>query len=168
MKKIKAYSLIEMLVVLAVFAVLAIVVTQTMSSSLRGSKKSESQGKVRENVEYAMNVIERNLRNSLLISCSSVINESTLSYTNNEGNFYFKMVCPSTTSGYIEWKTAGSKLTNSDVIIIDCGVNSSFTCHPNGINPDSVDVKISAKAANSEDALGSTYSSQTTIVLRNN
>ena len=37
---VRGFSLIEMLIVVAVFSILAVVATQSLSSSLRGSKKS--------------------------------------------------------------------------------------------------------------------------------
>lgn len=161
MKMKNAYSLIEMLVVIAVFSILAVIVTQTMANSLRGSNKSESLGKARENVEYAMNVIERNLRNASNLDCTpDADNYPKLLYSSIDGRSYFKI---NTTGGYIAWGNDTSRITNTDVV-----VSGTFTCSSNDPTvPDSVEINISARASGDADPLGSTYTSQTTIVLRN-
>lgn len=58
----KGYSVIEILVVIGVFAVLAVVATQSVSLSLRSSKKSDSTMVVRNELDYAAGSIERNLQ----------------------------------------------------------------------------------------------------------
>ena len=66
----KGMSLLEILVVVAIFSILGVIVTRSVLLTLRGSKKSESQVKVRENVNYALAVIERQLRNAdSIVTC---------------------------------------------------------------------------------------------------
>ena len=81
----KGFSLIEMLIVVAVFSILAVVATQSLSSSLRGSKKSESQVIVRENVDFALSTMERLLRNADSLNCASS-DANTLVYIDEYGN----------------------------------------------------------------------------------
>ena len=61
-KTLKGMSLLEILIVVAVFSILGVIVTRSVLLTLRGSKKSESQVKVRENVSFSLGVIERQLR----------------------------------------------------------------------------------------------------------
>lgn len=58
------YSLIELLVVIVIFAILAVVGTQIVTVSVRNSNKSESLTEVRENVDYIFNVVSRELQNA--------------------------------------------------------------------------------------------------------
>lgn len=81
----KGLSLLEILVVITIFSVLGILVSQSVILTVRGTKKSESLVSVRENVNYAMGVIERQVRNSDKIVCEEST-ETNLSYVDQEGN----------------------------------------------------------------------------------
>ena len=63
-KNIKGYSLVEILVVIVLFSVLAVIATQTLFLSFRGSRKSGNVVLVRNNVDHATGVMERHLRNA--------------------------------------------------------------------------------------------------------
>src|SRR3989304_2065390 len=71
------FSMIEILVVILVFATLAVLATDSLLLSLRGSRKSESTVSVRENLNYALSIIERQLHNAESVSCPS---STTISY----------------------------------------------------------------------------------------
>jgi len=60
----RGFSLIEMLVVVGVFAILGVVVAQTTVTSLRSSRKSDTTVTIRENLELATATIDRKLRNA--------------------------------------------------------------------------------------------------------
>lgn len=62
------YSLIEILIVIGIFAVLSVVSTQAVLLSLRGAKKSESIVNVKEELDYASDIISRQLQSALTIS----------------------------------------------------------------------------------------------------
>lgn len=64
LKIFSAYSLVEILVVLGIFSILSIVATQSIFLVLRGSKKSESVVNVKQELDYAADIIERQLQNS--------------------------------------------------------------------------------------------------------
>src|SRR5258706_12974663 len=81
---LRGFSLIEMLVVMFVFSILAIVVVQTLAITLRGSKESESQVQARENIQYAISVMDRTVRNARRLTCSGAT--ATLSYIDEYGN----------------------------------------------------------------------------------
>ena len=63
-KRIQGFSLLEILVVIAVFSILAILTTQAVLLTLKGSKKSESLTKVRGSIDYSLAIIERSIRNA--------------------------------------------------------------------------------------------------------
>jgi prepilin-type N-terminal cleavage/methylation domain-containing protein len=48
----KGLSLIEILVVVAIFAILGIIVSSALVLTIQGTKKSESLVRVRENINY--------------------------------------------------------------------------------------------------------------------
>jgi len=64
-------SLIEILIVITIFAVIGILSTRSVFLTLRGAKKSDSLVRVRENVNNALSVIERQIRNSEKVTCPS-------------------------------------------------------------------------------------------------
>lgn len=82
--KEKGFTLIEMLVVIALFAGLAVLVGSMVGSSMKGTKKSESVMKVRAELENAVSILERSLREA---KKDSVIcnGNSTVSFTDQNG-----------------------------------------------------------------------------------
>jgi prepilin-type N-terminal cleavage/methylation domain-containing protein len=150
------FTLIEMLMVLFIFAIVGVLVTQSLVLSLRGSKKSESLGVVRENVDYAMNVMERRLRSADSLDCSV---PNVLTFTDSDGTFTF-----SCSGGAILIDV--DRLT-SDEISIDCGLGIFSNCIEGGDTPDSIEINITAMAVDGVGAEGAQYSSSTKILLRN-
>ncbi len=78
-------SLIEILVVVSIFAILGIIITRSVILTLQGSKKSESLIRVRENLDYAKSVIERQIRNADNAECPNP-DTTLLNYTDQFGN----------------------------------------------------------------------------------
>src|SRR3990167_11388670 len=80
-KKIeKGFTLIEILVVITIFSVLTILVTQTIIFSLRSTKKSESLNQARQNLDYAAQIVERHIRNADRIETCSGSPVTSISY----------------------------------------------------------------------------------------
>jgi len=101
------FSVMEMLVVVFVFAILGVISTQILALSLRSSQKSASIGEVRANVNYAVDVMERLLRNASeldVLTCNS----SSIQYINEQGE-----------SCYFECKDVGSE----SYIVSGCGTD---------------------------------------------
>lgn len=150
-------SLIEILIVIGIFAVLGILSTRAVLLSLQGSKKGDSQIKVRENLDYAISIIERNLRNAgSITSCAS----SSVSYRDSWG------VSSSFSCGgsYVASGSANLRLTSDEIKIIAC----SFTCTAgSGSTPPKVAIDIQAVDAASQGSKeGATVSISTEINLR--
>jgi prepilin-type N-terminal cleavage/methylation domain-containing protein len=162
------FSLIEILVVLFVFSILIVVVTQTLAISLRGSRKSESVGNTRTNVQYAVNVMDRLLRNARSLSCpTSTI--SKLNYVDEHGNAaYFECVTVSGKS-YIASNSASQRLTSDTVTITNCSdaTKPVFRCTQGAGVPDAVDIFINGTDANVSGIEGSSVPISTKILLRN-
>lgn len=66
------FSLIEILVVISIFAVIGILTTRSIFITLRSARKSDSLVRVRENVNYAMGIIERQIRTAESVNCANV------------------------------------------------------------------------------------------------
>lgn len=156
------FSLIEMLVVVAVFSLLAVITTQALIITLRGSKKSEANAKVRENVSYALSVMERQIRNSTgITSCTT----SAIDFKDQSSigaSFSCVSVSPSTI-GYVASGSAQLRLTSDDVDVTDC----SFTCTAGTSTvPPAVTILISAKDSNPQSAETGSITSTTKVMLR--
>lgn len=157
-KSIKGVSLIELLVVLAVFSMLAILSTRAILLSLRGSKKSESLATVRENIDFSFAVMERNLRGAQDATCPS---STRVDYIDGEGqSVYFS--CESVgTDGYIS--SASARLTNTKIEITSC----EFTCDPGDPNvPPSVTMSVSGKDSAIQGVEAGNVSISTQVFLR--
>lgn len=164
------FSLVEMLVVVAIFSVLAVISTQALSESLRGTNKSENLANVRDNVDYTISVIERYLRNAQDVACSNTpggqATGSVLNFTDEDGevtNFSCQDVAGET---YIAIGTGNMRLTNPSVTIVNCGTVFSCVEETQGL-ADKVTIQITARDESGSDALGAETTSGTTIILRN-
>lgn len=162
------FSLIELLVVLFVFSILAVVVAQALTLTLRGSRKSETVTQSRENIQYAVNVMDRLLRNARDLTCPLAIDgvaRSRVDYTDEDGNAAYFACITSGGNSYIESNSIGARLTANTVTITNC--NAVFTCKSGTGVPDSVDVSITAADSNAAGAEGASITASTKIFLRN-
>lgn len=165
----KGLSLVEILVVISVFAIIGILSTRSIFLTLRGAKKSDSLVRVRENVNYAMDVIERHIRNAQGIeSLCNGLPSSSFSYIAQEGivtNFSCEDL-GSQTDGYIA--SGGARLTSPDIDITSC----SFTCTQLDPNdppnyPPTIRVSITAEDTISTSIEKGVVTSETEIISRN-
>ena len=156
-KSITGFSLIEILVVVAIFAVLGVLSTRSIFLTVRSSKKSDSLVRVRESVNYSLAILERQIRNAQSVDCAGS-SSTNLVYTALEGEATF-FSCAGT---YIA--SGSARLTSTDVTITNC----SFTCNQTDSNtPPSVKLVISAEDAISTSVEKGQVSVQTEIVARN-
>ncbi len=157
-------SLIEILVVVAIFAILGIIVTRSVVLSIGGSKKSESLVKVRENLNYSLGIIERQIRNAdSLVSACPNSDTSLINYKDQSGNAAsFSCVGMGGSDPYI---ASGSARLSSDVIKI---TSCSFICTPaTSVNPALVTISLEAQDAEATGVQQSKVTTTTRIYLRN-
>lgn len=165
-KNSNGMSLIEILVVVAIFAILGIIVTRAIILTVGGSRKSESLIKVRENLDYASSVIERQIRNANSITnCAGQSSTpGTLNYVDQDGNpSSFSCVnVGGSSNGYVA--SGSAQLTNSAINVISC----SFSCSVGtSANPDVVGYTIEANDSTAVGTQNSTVTISNTISLRN-
>ncbi len=128
-------SLIEILIVISIFAAIGLLSTRSIFLTLRGARKSESQVKVRENLNFALAIVERQIRNAEKLTCTA--STTLLTYTAIEG-VQSTFLC--FTSGSDIYLASGSgRLTSSEVTLTTC----SITCTQATINkPPTVKISL--------------------------
>lgn len=141
--KISGFSLIEMLIVIVVFAILAYFITQSTLQTFVGTRKADAQSQIRDNLNYAAESVERNLRNARAITFPSPCSGTTdhinyIDINNNAGSFSCNL-----TSGYLASGSATTRLTSDDILITSC----SFTCTQQSLKPPVVDLSLVGEAA---------------------
>jgi prepilin-type N-terminal cleavage/methylation domain-containing protein len=159
----KGMSLLEVLVVITIFAVLGVLITQSIVLTLQGSQKSESMVRARENLDYSLNIIERQIRNANTIASCPNPDTSVISYLDQGGNpASFSCVNTGSDGSYIA--SGSARLTSSAVKIVEC----SFTCSLGGeSNPSVVKVELTVKDASASGIRSANVSASTQIYLRN-
>ncbi len=156
-------SLLEILVVITIFSILGVVVTRSVLLTIQGSKKTESLVKVRENVDFAMTVIERQIRNADSITACPLSDPDIFSYSDSTGKTTtFSCVNIAGADGYIA--SGSGRLTNDTIKLTAC----SFSCTPGtSNNPSSVSVIVTAEDKSTVTGATSSFSTTNTIYLRN-
>jgi len=152
----RGFSMIEILVVILVFATLAVLSTESLLLSLRGSKRSEASVDVRENLNYALSIMERQLHNAESItSCTP-----NSIYYKDENSLDANFICD-LVGGSIAWSSA--QLTSSEVRVTSC----SFSCSLGvpGV-PASVNISISGQDADATGFEQQQVTTNTQIMLR--
>lgn len=156
-------SLIEILVVVTIFAIMGIVITRAVILTIGGGKKSESLVRVRENLNYAIGIIERQIRNANGISVCPNPDNYIIDYTDQFGNpASFSCVNVGSANAFVA--SGSARLTSDGVVITAC----SFVCGmSSGDNPPSVTISLTAKDANSTGIQNSSAEASSQIFLRN-
>ncbi len=158
----KGLSLIEILVVITIFSMLGLLISSSLILTIRGARKSESLVKVRENLNYAVAVIERNVRNANSIYNCSGEPSSTISYFDQFGQLTSFSCLNDESVGYVASGSGNIRMTSDGVDVGSC----SFTC--NDSNPPSVIVSLEGRNANASGIETSVVSISSTVYLRNN
>lgn len=155
-------SLIEILIVIGIFAILGIITTNSVLLSLRGARKSESQQKVRENLNYTLSVIERNIRGAQSITACPNPDSLVLDYKSAD-NIDTSFSCLSMgVDGYVA--SGSARLTGNDVSITYC----SLDCSQGTVNnPPVVKILLEGTSKTATGAESITVPVQTEITLRN-
>jgi len=127
------FTLIEILVVVIIFATVGLLSTRAILLSVQGSKKGSSSVTVRENLNYSFSVIERLVRNAnKIISCIS--SPPTITYL-DEKDVSTTFTC--VTSGSDKYIASGSaRLTSSEVVITSCDIVCDLTSVPPSVTID--------------------------------
>lgn len=160
-KSLKGFSLLEAMVVLTVFSLLAIVATQSILSTLRLTNKSNSSTKVRGDIDYAMSIIERHLHSATEVSPCPLSDDKTIAYKDQLGEVATFSCVSSNEEGYIA--SGSARITSEIISITQC----SFTCvQGSGSAPPYVTVSLTARDSTKTGIESSNISTSTQIYLR--
>ncbi|KKS77645.1 MAG: hypothetical protein UV74_C0013G0166 [Candidatus Woesebacteria bacterium GW2011_GWB1_43_14] len=151
------YTLIEILVVVSIFAVVAALTTQSLMSSLRSTRKSEAIVDLRENLEFALSRAERSLRNAKSID---VCTANQIDFTNPDKSVSSVVCAPAAIDGTIQFD--GEVITSESVSVTNC----NFAClFPIG-DPPSASLSVTGSYELTEGAEGSSATAETLVQLR--
>ncbi len=160
----------EVLMAVGVFSLLAVLVTQTLAITLRSAKRSDSDSRVRTTLDYAISVMERQLRNANSITSTCEGSGTTLAkidYIDAYGTVaYFECIDDSgDDEKYVSSGsgTLSSRLTTPGVEILPC----SFICTSNNKTPDTIDINLTGKELKATGVEASQVTVQSKILLRN-
>ena len=160
-KGTKGISLLEILVVVAIFSILGIMATRSVLLTIRGTKRSDSLLSVRENLNYSLSVIERQIRSAQSVPECPNADTSVIEYIDQYGNPAAFSCVDTGPTGYIASDSA--RLTSENVSIVSC----SLSCvESQEGTPPSVVIEISAQDAINESVEKATVTSSTQIFLR--
>lgn len=159
----RGMSLLEVLVVITIFAVLGILVTESVILTLQGTKKSESIIRARENLDYSLSTIERQIRNANSVTPCPNPDTKIINYLDQNGTpSSFSCVNTGSAGSYIA--SGSAHLTGDAVAVVDC----SFACTADsGVNPDLITIDLTVKDASSSGIQSANVSASTEIYLRN-
>lgn len=165
----KGFSLIETLVVVALFSVIGIVVSQSTAISLTGSRKADASTLVRENLNNAASVMERHLRSARSVTCSTTPPETSISYKDENGNdsTFSCNVSPNCNSGtntYVSSGSASVRLTSSQEV---CITACEFRCNPStGALPPNIQIYLQGRSKNISGVEDTTIDIRTSVTVR--
>lgn len=156
-------SLVEILVVITIFAVLGVIVSASLVLTIQATKKSEAIMRVRENLNYSLGVMERNIRNASAISDCTNADTTKISFIDQEGTGgVFSCVNTGGSNSYISDGT--TRLTPDSVSVTSC----SFTCERDDLSkPALVLINITLKDASSSGITSASVSTESQVYLRN-
>jgi prepilin-type N-terminal cleavage/methylation domain-containing protein len=150
----KGFSLIEILVVLAVFSLLAIVSTEAILLTLKGTRKADTSIRVRENLGFAIASLERQIHNAQSASPCPNSDTSSINIEDQLGTLTAYTCTNVGPSGYVA--SGSARLTSDNISVTNC----SFTCTPATSSvPQSITIDLSARDST---ALGSENTQVTT------
>ncbi len=157
------FSLVEMLVATVIFAILAVVGTQIVAVSLRNTNKGEKVTEVRENVDYAFNVIARELRNAESINVATST-DTAIQYTDADG-IVSTIDCTGSSNGRL--RVNGAVITGGD-IVVDCNAAADvFTYQPaTATSPYSITITVTAYDVRRLGIDGAGQTTTTRIIVR--
>mgnify|MGYP001594650556 CR=1 FL=1 len=157
----KGVSLIEILIVVAIFAVLGILISRVILTTLMGSSRSDNLVKVRDNIDYTLSVMERQIRNAESVSPCPNPDTTRIDFRDSNGIAAFFACTNVGASGYVA--SGSARLTNDEVAITAC----SLVCTAaSGRVPPAVDISLEARGANQTGVERAMVTAVTKIFLR--
>lgn len=153
----EGFTLIEILVVISLFAILSVITAQSLIRIIGSTSNSSSSAKTRENMEHALSIVERSMRNAKQITSCNTTSVNYVSENNQAESF----VCTTVGGGNIEKN--GQPLVSTDVSLSTC----TLSCITPGGSTSPTGIQIALTGNDAEAPYDFTpVSLQTTILLR--
>lgn len=170
--KTSGFTLIELAMSAALIAVVSVVIVQVFFTTTRSSAKVEIQKEVKQNGDFALEIMERMVRNAKSIACSSSPNSLTVT-NQDDGITVFgcavngevtKIASTSASPVRTDYLTS-SKVTLGAI----CGSTLTFTCTSISGVPNNVTINftLSQKATSPDQIDIASQEFQTSVSLRN-
>lgn len=161
----RGFTLIEMLVVVAIVGIVATISTQIVLSLIRSNNKTNVQNEVRQNGSYTIDLMERDIRAATEAS-SNTSKDLTLANPDGSSSVYTCALKQAGSNGFINRNS--NPLLNTDLSTGVAVSACSFTIAPNS-NPQLITVNFTlTQAANSATRSDLTVSQtfETSVSLR--
>ena len=169
------FTLIELMVSLAIFAIVGILLTEVFTSSIRMSARGEVSHTVKQNGDMVLNTLSRMIQNAkhIVSSCDGTA-ASSISLMNpdggvstigcvKDGNALLRIASSSATTDY---------LTSTEVTLPGsaCDAVELFICSQTANQSPSIKISFSLLPSNSttEEMTQLTGTFETTVIVRNN
>lgn len=159
----KGFSVIELLVAISLFVTLSAVLIQSVVQSLGTSQKVGAESAVRDNLNFAGDVVVRNLRNakSITSACNGV-SSNTITYQ-DQNSVAGSFTCVTGQSPYLGSGSTNARLTSDDIILTTCRI----TCTQSGTTlPPTVELVLGGRLVTSESRLESSLEVIKRVTLR--
>lgn len=165
------FTLLEMVVAIAIVALLSVVVSQIFLITLRTNTKTEVLKDMKQNGEIALESIVRAIQNAASITCTSP-QSIIVEHTDTTSTTF---ACESTASQtrFIKTTAIGSTYLTAENVTLggtDCGSSTlTFTCDPTNEAATSVTIvfHLAQQGTPSEAFEQSSVSFQTSVTMRN-
>ena len=159
----RGFSLIEVLIVIAIFSVIALVISQTLFTTLKGAAKQEVSATIKQEGNYVIAAMERAIHNSTSITACG---GQRIDYRDADARVG-AFVCDTAAGTVASGSAVPIVITGTRVSVTGC----SFTCSPAVAPYKSVDVNMTFEARDIGGALRTEEKTRvqlrTKIYLRN-
>lgn len=136
--KEKGFTIIELLVVMGIFLAVSAVLGGIIFSVFRGSEKTATLDQVRQNGDYAISLMARDIRNTAKLTSTCSPSMSTISVeTTDRRTVTFACNAPTSLTAN------GVPITNDKVSVRSC----SFACTPSPNQPPTVRIRFTLNEA---------------------
>lgn len=159
----RGFTLIEILIVVGVFSILALTASMTFFNLLKSSTKSRTVTMVKQNGDYAMGVMTRMIRNARKVTSACPGNAEEITIMNPDGE--------STTFSCGGGSISSASATSANLISNDVEVDSgtcNFNCQEGRMfEPDAVTIEFTLSRTGSRPEGETSVNFETMVSLRN-
>lgn len=135
----KAFSLVEIVVALGLFAILATTISTLLLTTLRGARKSAAIGIVKNEAQTAMTSMAQTLRFAQSVDCSVADQVTVVDQNGGTVVYQYQLASTRIMRGLVA-------LTSPNSVVSRCGITSVFICSGRV-----VDICFTADAAGAAD-----------------